>query len=100
MAFHSQQTVEKSLKAILVEYNLTIPHIHNLIRLFELCDSLLPINVDTKDLFALDTIYTRSRYPGEFGMIPSGKPSIEDAKRYFQIASKIYNEITKQLKIS
>ena len=99
VAFHSQQVVEKCFKAIIEEKNMNVPHIHNLIRLYEIIESFLSVTFDKKGILTLDNIYTRSRYQGEIGLIPTGKPTLQDAKRYYEIARKIYEEVTKQLEL-
>ena len=70
----------------------------DLIRLYEIIESVVNVTIDRRGLLTLDNIYTRSRYPGEIGLIPTGKPTSQDAKRYYDIAKNIYEEITKQLK--
>ena len=59
--FHSQQSVEKSLKAI-VEFKSQIPpKIHDLIRLYEIIDNAIKIEEDM--LARLNELYIDSRYP-------------------------------------
>jgi HEPN domain-containing protein len=52
VCFHSQQTVEKSLKGLLVSLGHPTPRIHNLIRLRKLCEDALRISlgIDEKRL--------------------------------------------------
>ena len=42
LCFHAQQTVEKCIKAILIDRNIEFPHVHNIAYLF----GLLPADVD------------------------------------------------------
>ncbi len=63
--FHSQQCVEKCLKAILEEHNQDFPKIHGVTKLYEL------------DL--VDNVYIDTRYPGNFGLLPSGFPTKDDS---------------------
>ena len=37
----------------------------------------------------IDRLYIDSRYPGDLGLMPNGKPSLEEAEKYFQEALKI-----------
>ena len=34
----------------------------------------------------VDSAYTESRYPDDVGLMPYGKPSIEDARTFYQFA--------------
>lgn len=74
--FHSQQCVEKCLKAILEEYDQNVPKIHGVNRFY----SLVKANTDVKlhitadELDFIDDVYIDTRYPGNFGLLPSGFP--------------------------
>ena len=64
--FHSQQLVEKYLKAYLQEHEQTIPKTHNLIDLLALCLQLDPtFQLIRPDLVLLDRFAVHFRYPGE-----------------------------------
>jgi HEPN domain-containing protein len=97
VTFHSQQAVEKCFKALIEENNLPVPRIHSLLRLYEITSKFLKLSIGEQELLVIDEIYTRSRYPGEIALIPTGKPSLEDAKGFYEIARKIYDNVTKQL---
>ena len=98
--FHSQQCVEKCLKAILEEHNQNFPKIHGVTKLYELvCESSnisLPISDDELDL--VDNVYIDTRYPGSFGLLPSGFPTKEDALDILDIATKVYQSTVNALK--
>jgi HEPN domain-containing protein len=98
VAFHSQHAIEKSLKAIAEEYELDIPKIHSLTRLHTLLDSKIEIE-NYALLHLLDKLYIDSRYPGELGLLPDGKPTHEDAKEFFEFAQKIFYDVCKKLEI-
>jgi HEPN domain-containing protein len=92
VAFHAQQAVEKLLKAIIEEREIEIPKIHKLKTLFSIAD----INLSQEDneiVQLLDSLYIEARYPGELGLLPNGKPSIEDAQRFSDFAKERYHEI-------
>jgi hypothetical protein len=36
-----------------------------------------------------------SRYPGELGLLPNGKPTLEDAREFHDFAAAIYNDVKK-----
>ena len=95
VAFHSQQAVEKCFKAFIEEKNLTIPRIHSLVRLYSVIESFLDQPFETRELLAFDSVYITSRYPSDIGMIPTGKPTHQDAKEFYESAKKIFDEISK-----
>ena len=97
VAFHSQQAVEKCFKAVIEENNLTIPRIHNLLRLYQIIGDFFELTLEKKDLLALDEIYTNSRYPINSGLISTGKPSLEDARTFYESATKIYEQVFRNL---
>ncbi|MBN1927475.1 MAG: HEPN domain-containing protein [Prolixibacteraceae bacterium] len=93
VAFHSQQAVEKCFKALIDENNIVIPRTHNLIRLHKIIENFLTQPIQINNLLVLDSVYINSRYPGEIGIIPSGKPTLEEAMELFEIAQNIYKMI-------
>ncbi|MCX7820780.1 MAG: HEPN domain-containing protein [Brevinematales bacterium] len=92
VAFHSEQAIEKSLKAILIYNKQEVPKIHSLIRLFGLCEKYLEFDLqDYQELIIkLDELYLDSRYPADFGLLPYGKPSQKDAFSFYEFAKKIF----------
>ncbi len=92
VAFHSQQSVEKSLKALLEYNNRKIPKKHDLILLKSQVSDLLEI-VEDDILDSLNRLYIETRYPGDLGLLPNGKPDIEDAKVFYEFAKSIYKKV-------
>jgi len=101
VAFHSQQAIEKIFKALLEEYEIDTPKIHKLVKLnnilvendkFEQLDSYL--------LKVLDELYIDSRYPGDMGLLPFGKPTTENAKEFYLLAQNTFNKVCNLLNIS
>jgi len=93
VAFHSQQSIEKSIKALL-ELNLKrIPKIHTIKKLLTLVSDIIVFDVDDELIIKIDSLYIESRYPGEFGILPNGKPTLKDAKEFFDCAQKIYKKV-------
>ena len=41
-------------------------------------------------MIALDSLYIESRYPGNLGLLPEGKPTIKQAQLYYEFAQKVY----------
>ena len=92
VAFHAQQAIEKSFKAIVEEFNLGNIKTHHLESLYA---KVLPIlsGFDETILEELDTVYIEARYPGDLGLMPHGKPSIEEAAIYSMEAMKIKAQV-------
>lgn len=88
---HSQQTVEKLLKSFIATHNKGIPRIHNLVRLNEICENLhgSKLNLDHEGLIFLNDVYIESRYPADFGILPSGQPEKEEAEKAYNYANEI-----------
>lgn len=97
VAFHSQQCVEKSLKAIIEEYDVGMIRVHNLGRLFEIVRKHVEIDVDVILIEKLDKLYIDSRYPADFGLLPDGKPVIEDAEEFYDVAASVYKIVKTNL---
>jgi len=96
IAFHSQQAIEKSLKAIIEYQNQEVPKTHKLQRLFDLVD--IEIDLDDRLIHLLDELYIDSRYPSEFGLLPYGKPTLEDAKEFYEFALSVFEKVCEILK--
>ena len=50
-------------------------------------------------LKVLDKLYIDSRYPGDMGLLPYGKPTTEDAKEFYEFALNIFDKVCKILDI-
>ena len=87
--YHAQQTVEKLLKAILVEHEIDIPRIHNLLDLNNAAKRLdYNTPLSGEDAVFLNSIY-RSRYPLDTGLLPWGEPTEKDAAKALDIAKNM-----------
>jgi len=98
-SFHAQQSIEKALKALL-EYNSEqVPKKHDVLMLKDKVEKYLTI--DNEDLLEdLNTLYIDSRYPGDMGLLPSGKPTLEEAQEFTHFANQIFQEICDLLHIN
>jgi HEPN domain-containing protein len=65
IAFHSQQCVEKALKAYLVYHGVDFPYTHNISRLLELSNNITGWLEDLAEAEELTPFATSLRYPGE-----------------------------------
>ena len=54
-------------------------------------------NINEDMLDKLNALYVDARYPGEFGLLPDGKPTIVEAKEFYEFAKYVYNVVTKYL---
>ena len=86
IAFHAQQCVEKCLKAVAEERTGSVPRVHDLRRLWEVVADQFDEALDMDLLRELTDVYTDCRYPGDLGLMPSGRPTEEDAARFERFA--------------
>lgn len=91
VAFHAQQAVEKAFKALIEENGIRMSRIHNLSRLNALTEPFLISPIDETELEMLDNVYTSSRYPGDIGLLSTGKPTMNESKELYNIALRIYD---------
>ncbi len=99
VAFHSQQTVEKCLKAIIDENSLKSDRIHNLFKLYSIIETYVAFEIDLEKLELLDKVYTASRYPGEIGLLPFGKPNIKQVTEMYEFAKYVYEKTIEMIGI-
>jgi HEPN domain-containing protein len=88
-SFHCQQCLEKSLKASIEEQNKTSVKSHDLIRLLTFADIKLS-EEDFRLLSVLNEIYIDSRYPGDIGLLPSGKPTHQELQSFINFTEKLF----------
>jgi HEPN domain-containing protein/predicted nucleotidyltransferase len=79
--YHSQQAVEKGLKAVIIEKGKRPERTHDVV---ELHNAVTGMGVDSglsvDDAVYLNSIY-KGRYPTEEGLLPHGEPSRADTER-------------------
>ena len=75
VALHSQQAIEKSLKAVIEELEIGAIKTHNLEKLFATVDDFIQFEVDWDLVKKLDALYIDARYPSEWGILSYGKPT-------------------------
>jgi HEPN domain-containing protein len=92
-AFHAQQSVEKSFKAVIEEFDLGIKKTHSLEMLYSKVKGKVELELNTDILILLDQLYIDARYPGELGLLPEGKPTLKEAKMFFDFAKDVYQTI-------
>lgn len=89
-AFHAQQSIEKSFKAVIEEFDLGFIKTHSLEMLYNIVKDKILAKFETDLLIILDQLYIDSRYPGELGLLPNGKPSVSEGEIFFNLAKEIY----------
>ena len=98
VAFHSQQSIEKSFKAILELHTNRVPKKHDLLLLKDLVSEY--IEVANEDILEdLNELYIDSRYPSSFGLLPQGKPTLENSKEFYEFANDVFDMVCEFLNI-
>jgi len=69
VCFHSQQCIEKYVKALLVLHSIPFPKTHDLIDLLRLVPMKARPALPQTDLALLNRYAVESRYPGDWGVI-------------------------------
>jgi len=93
--YHAQQSVEKCLKALIVDRDIDIPRTHNILDLINAAKKLgYSVTMTDEDAVFLSSIY-RARYPSDAGLLPLGEPIAQDAERALKIAREIANWMKK-----
>jgi len=89
-AFHAQQAIEKAFKAVIIVQKGRLTRIHDLKRLGSEVEGFSFSDADEQTLVDLSTLYIESRYPGDFGMLPDGRPGKNDVERFIAFAEQIH----------
>ncbi len=97
VAFHAQQAVEKSFKAVLEENEEEVPRTHNLISLKGRTEKYISIKIERDCFDRLNELYIDSRYPADTGLLPDGKPPPQTASDFFRTAETIYKKTREYL---
>ena len=98
VAWHCQQCVEKSFKAMMEHFKMDIIHTHDLLKLHRLIENKLNFKIEEPSLIEMNEIYSETRYPSLAGNMPYGKPSTEEARDFLSFAEYIYDNISSQVR--
>jgi HEPN domain-containing protein len=88
VSFHCQQCLEKCFKAIIEEQDKPSIKSHDLLRL-QLNTDIKLSDPETILLSMINEVYIDSRYPGELGLLPNGKPTLSEAEAFIQLCDNI-----------
>jgi HEPN domain-containing protein len=97
--FHSQQCVEKCLKALLEENSIVIPKTHSIVKLHSLIPEHIRkrLSLEEEELDLIDIVYIDTRYPGAMALLPSGFPTKDEAEQLFKIASHVFETVIEKM---
>ncbi len=96
--YHAQQSIEKSIKAGLLNKAWELEKTHSIERLIAIGkDYKIKLKLSDKEMLFIDSIY-RGRYPAEAGLLPLGEPSKADAEKAVNLAKRVSKEIQALLK--
>jgi len=97
VCFHSQQCVEKGMKAVILEKGRKLRKMHDLLELSkDIEDLLVQLPASIEELDFLNRVY-QSRYPPDIGLLPYGEPTREDAQKALEIARRVLVQVQKML---
>jgi uncharacterized protein len=95
--YHSQQCVEKSVKAMIVEKGRKPARTHDILDLLHDARSEgWEPQLTTDDAVLLNSVY-RGRYPSEEGLLPRGDPLKADARRAVTAARSFFDQACRLL---
>ncbi len=93
VCFHSQQCVEKSLKAVIAHQGHAPPRIHAITDLLKLIPASLAATLPAK-IIQLDLLYMPTRYPDTLpGTFPDGLPNQQQAQETLEWAQEVLEKV-------
>ena len=96
VSFHAQQVIEKVFKAILEQNEVHVPRSHKLADLYKIVLKFTSIILEPTEndvMDKLDQLYIETRYPSDLGLMPHGRPSVDDVEQFYILAKRIYTEV-------
>ncbi len=95
--FHSQQCVEKCLKALIIEKSEKPEKTQDILELNSHVRRLgWTVDLDGEEAVFLNSIY-KGRYPSEEGLLPHGEPTESDARRAVTSAERVFRSTSKSV---
>jgi HEPN domain-containing protein len=99
VAFHCQQAIEKYIKAFMVANDIPIIKTHELVNLNEIIKEIKDFGFDEDLLESLSQLYIEDRYPGQIGLLPTGEPTLEQAKNFYRFAPEVETKMKETISI-
>jgi HEPN domain-containing protein len=96
VSFHCQQCLEKCFKAMIEEQDKPSIKSHDLLRL-QINANIQLSGSETILLGMINEVYFDTRYPGDLGLLPHGKPTISEIEAFIQLCDTIFNRLRNQL---
>jgi len=97
VCFHCQQSVEKTLKALILERGNRPSHTHDIVELLNAATADgWAVGLAMDEAVFLNSIY-RARYPTERGLLPLGEPGEADARRALVAAGTVLDHAGRAL---
>jgi len=94
-----QQSIEKYLKAILIEQNIKLAKTHNILYLIEqLKENNIYIDIEDDEIDIIDSFYIESKYPFGGSVLANFMPDEVFCKKCLNIMNKVKNSIEEYLK--
>lgn len=99
VCFHSQQAVEKSLKALYLSCFATTPKTHDLEVIFtKLREKVAGLSGFEEKIRYLNKFYVPTRYPDALpGSLPEGLPDVKDAQEALSLAKEILEFVEEKI---
>lgn len=95
--YHSQQCIEKGLKAFILEKGKRPERIHDIVELHNEATSLgFDTGLSMDDAVFLNSIY-KGRYPTEQGILPHGEPTHADAEKAVSVTRIFVGRLKSQI---
>jgi HEPN domain-containing protein len=95
-AFHCQQCLEKSFKAVIEENENSTFKSHDLFRLQNAANIQLT-DEELNLLEIINEVYIDARYPGDLGILPHGKPSIVEVASFIDFCEEISRKLKQKI---
>jgi HEPN domain-containing protein len=96
VSFHCQQCIEKCFKAVIEELDKPFIKSHDLLRL-QLNANIQLSAEETILLKTINEVYIDSRYPGDLGLLPHGKPTILEIDAFIHFCETLLDRLRIQL---
>lgn len=99
VCLHSQQCVEKAIKALIARQERLVPRTHRLTDLLEVLGlEPNPLEQMTADIRLLERYYIPTRYPDALpGSVATGLPDETDAQEAIEVARRVMEAVERYL---